>query len=68
MHRDGDAIVSVGSEQLMWESFSFAAEDEEIVSSKFYFVIRVLTLRGQKEIARPGALPALKRTEGIPQF
>src|SRR5947207_2157576 len=42
VHRNSDAVINVGAQQILRESFRLAAKHEEIILLKSHFVIRAL--------------------------
>src|SRR6266508_2895587 len=68
VHRDSDAVINVGSQQIIGEPLRFAAKHEEIIFLKLYVVVRAFALCRQKKITRRRWLRAAQRVEGIPQL
>src|SRR2546429_8873250 len=68
MHRDADAAIFVGHEQILRKPFCFGAKHEKIIALKSRSVIKALTLCCQKKVIRIRRLRPLQGVEGIPQL
>src|SRR5437867_7708208 len=68
VHRNSDAVINVGAQQILREAFRLAAKHEEIILLKSHFVIRPLAFCRQKKIARSRRLRPLQCIKGIPYF
>src|SRR5256886_10166648 len=68
MHRDADAAIFVGHEQILRKPFCFGAKHEKIIALKSRRVIKALTLCCQKKVIRIRRLRPLQGVEGIPQL
>jgi hypothetical protein len=49
MHRNADAAIFIGYEQILRKPFCFRAKHEKIIALKSYFVVRTLALCRQKK-------------------